>query len=892
MTSSLDWSNALGCILTAQEFLNSGDHEAVKDILMKLKENGTEPVIQRALHNFLNGGRKLLQPIKSAKKTTHSRYQAGTKPTPIKAVPKETTLLGSTQSQEATSLPKQYQSSQDENIFGTFSKAHNNAVQVSGTTPLQSIDNKLSTALDNACQSTPANHATEQRSSFTGSVKPTPSQPSATMPKRWRRKMLNLGPPSRKIATPKSDAKQKIVIRKLEESPINSSEQTLPCVESNRVPTLLSKALFPDVQLLEGNEADKLQSPSEMEGNSNKRDLSSHTTPETETRLTEMNQDLSMGMDLDKYSLHNGTGSSYTLNTEYISHTQSNAFKDIGGLCDVLNNSSNILSKQNMESAKKSVDALKNLGSISEDSEPGVALLYGNKKSCCSDSGFHDVVSVGGTSSYDYQTPSRATVLAQKGNSGNSVPCFSKEPEPDNFKIPVEDEIKNAIETSKSEQIVKPKEPNTILLHKDALMTSDAPPQSSFKIPAAPVPRIPANAKEEGIGAQQQPSSGLTEKPSVNVTPNAKSKDLSELIMQLKNSSSKQNKGESSSTTKKNKFVRIKRERYQVLSLLGKGGSGKVYHVEKEDGRNFALKCVRLERLDDVILKGYINEIYVLQALSDKPHIIHLYEWEFKNEVLYMLMEKGDNDLHQFLRSNKTMSNDEIRSLWKQMLLAVNTIHKQGIIHTDLKPANFIFVESTLKLIDFGIAKGIEDNCTSTQRACLLGTLNYMAPESVSAEVTDEGAKKNFKIRRATDIWSLGCILYFIVYRKLPFQHITNEILKIMEIINGKEINFPDIDDKDLLDSIKGCLKRNPRERYTIEQLLAHPFLTGGAHICSQEDGESTDIPVHRSVDELIHNIKESTINSPNSLLRINNCFMKSKTDSLQNMQKVRKTIF
>ena len=87
---------------------------------------------------------------------------------------------------------------------------------------------------------------------------------------------------------------------------------------------------------------------------------------------------------------------------------------------------------------------------------------------------------------------------------------------------------------------------------------------------------------------------------------------------------------------------------------------------------------------------------------------------ELKNEKLFMLMEKGEMDLEKYLHLNKSLKCEEIRNLWIQMLCAVNSIHKQGIIHTDLKPANFLFVNSTLKLIDFGIAKGLQ------VRFCLL----------------------------------------------------------------------------------------------------------------------------------------------------------------------------
>lgn len=81
-----------------------------------------------------------------------------------------------------------------------------------------------------------------------------------------------------------------------------------------------------------------------------------------------------------------------------------------------------------------------------------------------------------------------------------------------------------------------------------------------------------------------------------------------------------------------------------------------------------------------------------------------------------------------------------IRLTWQQMLNAVYCIHEARIIHGDLKPANFLFVRGSLKLIDFGIAKAIQTEDTiNIYRDNQVGTLNYMSPESIQ----DSGTGKN-----------------------------------------------------------------------------------------------------------------------------------------------------
>jgi serine/threonine protein kinase len=67
------------------------------------------------------------------------------------------------------------------------------------------------------------------------------------------------------------------------------------------------------------------------------------------------------------------------------------------------------------------------------------------------------------------------------------------------------------------------------------------------------------------------------------------------------------------------------------------------------------------------------------------------------------------------------------------MLLAVQAIHEQRVVHSDLKPANFLFVKGALKLIDFGIAKAISNDTTNIHREQQVGTLNFMSPEAITA---------------------------------------------------------------------------------------------------------------------------------------------------------------
>ncbi|KFM81534.1 Dual specificity protein kinase Ttk, partial [Stegodyphus mimosarum] len=167
-----------------------------------------------------------------------------------------------------------------------------------------------------------------------------------------------------------------------------------------------------------------------------------------------------------------------------------------------------------------------------------------------------------------------------------------------------------------------------------------------------------------------------------------------------------------------------------------------------------------------------------------------------------------------------------IKFYWGQMLEAVADIHKYGIIHSDLKPANFLLVAGNLKLIDFGIAASVPDDMTSTFRDTQVGTLNFISPEAITQLQPSNSKQICFKVGVKSDVWSLGCILYYLVYNVPPFHNCKTLMQKVHAITNPSyEISFPEIPDKLLLDVLKSCLKRNVKERASVEELLKHPYL-------------------------------------------------------------------
>lgn len=149
--------------------------------------------------------------------------------------------------------------------------------------------------------------------------------------------------------------------------------------------------------------------------------------------------------------------------------------------------------------------------------------------------------------------------------------------------------------------------------------------------------------------------------------------------------------------------------------------------VMSSDRKIYALKRIKLEGKDPEATKGFMDEIKLLQRLKGKPSIIQIVDWEAQHSgsLLLVLLEYGEIDLASLLaRREKTrqvrgesgVDENFIRMNWQQMLEAVATIHDERIVHSDLKPANFLVVQGILKLIDFGIAKALQADTTNIVR--------------------------------------------------------------------------------------------------------------------------------------------------------------------------------
>ena len=269
------------------------------------------------------------------------------------------------------------------------------------------------------------------------------------------------------------------------------------------------------------------------------------------------------------------------------------------------------------------------------------------------------------------------------------------------------------------------------------------------------------------------------------------------------------------------------RKRYSVLKQLGEGPHSKVFEVYDEEKNIFALKIVNLTSTG-WLRKQLMREIVYLEKLRDCKRVVQALEFELlsseEDEFLLVLMERGDADLANLInkhREDGTLTSSRVRFYWEQMLEAVQEVHSHGILHADIKPANFLLVSGELKIIDFGLSSDMQPGTESVVRQFIGGTREYMSPEIYSSFYAQvySNSSGGILVTTKSDIWALGVILYQAVCGSLPFSSVSH-------LVDSKfKVNLENVDDVWLRQVLECTLARDPDLRPGVTDLLSHQFI-------------------------------------------------------------------
>jgi serine/threonine protein kinase len=216
---------------------------------------------------------------------------------------------------------------------------------------------------------------------------------------------------------------------------------------------------------------------------------------------------------------------------------------------------------------------------------------------------------------------------------------------------------------------------------------------------------------------------------------------------------------------------------YQIVEEIGRGGMGEVYRAERVDGqydKQVAIKFVRFGLDTPALLERFRHERQILATL-DHPNIARLHDGGTTEEgIPYLVMELIEGAPIDQYCDDRDLGIDERLQLFMEVCGAVQYAHQRLVIHRDIKPGNILVTAAGVpKLLDFGIAKMVDPSAGAETTFVRPMTPEYASPEQIRGE----------PITTATDVYSLGVVLYRLLTGRSPYPANTRTAIELARVI-------------------------------------------------------------------------------------------------------------
>ena len=254
-------------------------------------------------------------------------------------------------------------------------------------------------------------------------------------------------------------------------------------------------------------------------------------------------------------------------------------------------------------------------------------------------------------------------------------------------------------------------------------------------------------------------------------------------------------------------------DRYRIDALVARGGMARVYRArDVRLERDVAVKVLAQPYADDpAFTERFLAEARAAASLSH-PSLVHVYDSGSDGDAHFIVMELLDRhrSLRRALDESGRLSRDEVLRLASELLAGLQVIHDRGLVHCDVKSGNVMLGPEAAKLIDFGIARSPH---TAVEGDTSIGSLRYMSPEQLHGEA----------LAPASDLFSLGVVLYEALTGRMPYQgrtpeevsaaHAAGVVRPPSELIDGEPGRLDD--------AILQSLRRDPTSRFRSADAMA-----------------------------------------------------------------------
>ncbi|CAG9115447.1 unnamed protein product [Plutella xylostella] len=267
--------------------------------------------------------------------------------------------------------------------------------------------------------------------------------------------------------------------------------------------------------------------------------------------------------------------------------------------------------------------------------------------------------------------------------------------------------------------------------------------------------------------------------------------------------------------------------RFDIVRKLGQGTYGKVQlGINKKTGQEVAIKTIKKCKIEsEADLVRIRREVQIMSSVRH-PNIVHIYEVFENSEKMILVMEYcSGGELYDYLSQKKVLQEDEARRLFRQIATAVYYCHIHKICHRDLKLENVLLDETgSAKIADFGLSNVFKETALL---ATFCGSPLYASPEIV---------KGTPYIGPEVDCWSLGVLLYTLVYGAMPFDG-SNFKRLVRQISNGDYYEPKNPSSASPL--IRDMLTVDPLKRADIVYICDHPWVNTGCSTSCLEVSEA-----------------------------------------------------